>query len=160
MTVLVPSVIKKTEYFHFRTPPYLFAAFSLCDGSSTWYQPWSDILYNVTTTTTSSATATTTSIIASATSTSTTTTTALSNILLNNLLHLDNSQADYHPPPQVCPLHPPLPDFHVILGPLNTTASRVISNFVLIELQREGRTVLTGLIKDNPPFKAPTYQSL
>ena len=121
----------------------------------------------MTTTTTSSATATTTTTTsyATATTTSTTSTTAQSNILLNNLPHLDNSQADYHPPPQVCPLHPRpthphLPDFHVILGPLNTTASRVISKFVLIELQREGRTVLTGLIKDNPPLKAPTYQSL
>ena len=116
----------------------------------------------MTTTTTSSATATTTTDVATATTPSTTTTTAWSNILLNNLPHLDNSQADYHPPPQVCPLHPspPSPDFHVILGPLNTTASRVISKFVLIELQREGRTVLTGLIKDNPPLKAPTYQSL
>ena len=95
---------------HFRTPPppYLFAAFSPCDGSSTWYQPWSDILHNVTTSTTSSATATTTTTIATATTTSTTTTTAWSNILLNNLPHLDNSQADYHPPPQVCP-HPPPP---------------------------------------------------
>ena len=104
---LDPFCHKRTEYFHFRAPPYLFAAFSLCDGSSTWYQPWSDILYNVTTTTKSYATATTTTTIATATTTSSTTTTAWSNILLNNLPHLDNSQADYHPPPQVCPLHPP-----------------------------------------------------